>query len=171
MLGRSALLRSEKNLARWRQWKRLKNMSAENEKDVTQEIDAGGPIADSVMRGEDEGTLCLLMEQNRAKERRLIGSERCIHLFGNLPLPPGERGCDHPKRDALARDAAEVRNAVEGGVNAGGEQRVALLQCVKRVTPLLDGGVTINLCCECAVGGKVLVEKTEQLLEGAEGTE
>jgi hypothetical protein len=171
MLGRSALLRSEKNLARWRQWKSLKDMSAENEEDVTQEKDAGGPIADRVMRGEDEGTLCLLMEQYRAKEGSLIGVERCIHLFGNLPLPPGERGCDHPKRDALARDAAEVRNAVEGGVNAGGEQRVALLQCVKRVTPLLDGGVTINLCCECAVGGKVLVEKTEQLLEGAEGTE
>jgi hypothetical protein len=142
-------------------------MSAEREEDITQEKDAGGAIANSVMRGEDEGTLRLLMEQHRAEERSLIGNERFIYFFGDLPLPPGERRCDHPKWDALTGDAAKVRDAVERGVNADREQWVALLYCVKRFTPLLDGCVPADLCCECTVGGKVLVEETEQLFKGA----
>jgi hypothetical protein len=64
-----------------------------------------------------------------------------------------------------------MRDAVEGGVNAGREQRVALLYCVKRVAPLLDGCVAGDLSCKCTVGRKVLVEETEELFKGAEGTE
>jgi hypothetical protein len=37
-------------------------MSAESEEDVTQEKDAGRAVADSVVRGEDEGAVRLLME-------------------------------------------------------------------------------------------------------------
>jgi hypothetical protein len=37
-------------------------MPAEGEEDVTQEKDARGAIADSVMRGEDEGAVRLLMK-------------------------------------------------------------------------------------------------------------
>ena len=66
-------------------------MSAESEEDVTQEKDAGGAVADGVMRGEDEGTVRLLMKQHSTEERSLIGSERLIYLFGDLPLPPGKR--------------------------------------------------------------------------------
>jgi hypothetical protein len=32
----------------------------------------------------------LLMEQYSTEERSLIGSERCIYFFGDLPLPPGK---------------------------------------------------------------------------------
>jgi hypothetical protein len=60
-----------------------------------------------------------------------------------------------------------VRDAVERGVNADREQWVALLYRVKRVTPLLDGCVPADLCRECTVGGKVLVEETEQLFKSA----
>jgi hypothetical protein len=61
-LGGGALSRSEETFARWRQRQSLEDMSAESEQDVTQEKDAGGAVADSVMRGEDEGAVCLLME-------------------------------------------------------------------------------------------------------------
>jgi hypothetical protein len=64
-----------------------------------------------------------------------------------------------------------VRDAVEGRVDAGREQRVALLYCVERVTPLLDGCVAVDLSCKCMIGGKVLVEEAEELFKGAEGTE
>jgi hypothetical protein len=107
------------------------------------------------------------MEQHRAKERSLIGNERFIYFFGDLPLPPGERRCDHPKWDTLAGDAAKVRDAVERGVNADREQWVALLYRVKRVTPLLDGCAACDLSCKRTVGGKVLVEETEQLFKSA----
>jgi hypothetical protein len=145
-------------------------MSAQSEEDVTQEKDAGGAIADRVMRGEDECALRLLMEQYRAEERSLIGSERCIYLFGDLPLPPGKGRCDHAKRDALAGDAPKVRDAVECGVDAGREQWVALLYCVKSIAPLPDGYVTGDLCCECTVDRKILVEEAVKLFERAEGT-
>jgi hypothetical protein len=79
------------------------------------------------MRAEDEGAERLLMEQDGAEERSLIGSERCIYLFGNLPLPPGMGRRNHPKGDAPADDAAKLRHAVECGVDAGGEERVSLL--------------------------------------------
>jgi hypothetical protein len=146
-------------------------MSAEREEDVTQEKDAGGAVADSVMRGEDKRAVRLLMEQHSAEERSLIGSERCIYLFGDLPLPPGKGRCNHAKGDALAGDAAKVRDTVEGGIDAGREQRVALLYCVKRVTPLLNGCVASDSCSKRTIGRKVLVEETEQLFKGAEGTE
>jgi hypothetical protein len=146
-------------------------MSAESEEDVAKEKDAGGAVADSVMRGEDEGALRLLMEQYSAEEGRLIGSERFVYFFGDLPLPPGKGRCNHAEGDALAGVAAKVRNAVEGGVDAGRKQRVALLYCVERVTPLLDGSVTGDLGCKCTVGRKVLVEEAEELFKGAEGTE
>jgi hypothetical protein len=48
---------------------------------------------------------------------------------------------------------------------------VALLYCVERATPLLDGCVPRDLGCECTVGRKVLVEEAEELLKGSEGTE
>jgi hypothetical protein len=146
-------------------------MPAESEKDVTQEKDQGNAVGNSVVRGEDEGAVGLLMEQYSAEERSLIGSERCVYLFGDLPLPPGKSRCKHAERDALAGDVAKVRDSVEGGVNAGREQRVALLYCVERVTPLLDGCVAGDLGCKCMVGGKVLVEEAEELFKGTEGTE
>jgi hypothetical protein len=123
------------------------------------------------MGGEDEGAVRLLMEQYSAEERSLIGSERCIYFFGDLPLPPGIGRCNHAKGDALAGDAAKMRDAVEGGVNAGREQRVALLYRVKRVAPLPDGGGAGDLGCKCTVGGKVLVKEAEELFKSAEGTE
>jgi hypothetical protein len=64
-----------------------------------------------------------------------------------------------------------VRDAIEGGVDAGREQRVALLHCVERVTPLLDGCVAGDLGCKCTVGRKVLVEEAEEFFKGAQGTE
>jgi hypothetical protein len=64
-----------------------------------------------------------------------------------------------------------VRDAVEGGVDADRKQRVALLHCVERVTPLLNGCVAGDLGCKGTVGRKVLVEEAEELFERAEGTE
>jgi hypothetical protein len=146
-------------------------MSAENEDDVAKKKDQRNTVGDSVMGGEDEGAVRLLMEQYSAEERSLIGSERCVYLFGDLPLPPGIGRWNHAKRDAPAGDAAKMRDAVECGVDADREQRVALLYCVKGVTPLLDGCVAGDLGCKCMVGRKVLIEKTEELFKGTEGTE
>jgi hypothetical protein len=129
-------------------------MSAEREEDVAKEKDTGGAVADSVMRGEDESAVRLLMEQYSAEERSLIGSERCIYFFGDLLLPLRKGRRNHAERDALAGDATKVRDAVEGGVNAGGEQRVALLYCIERVTPLLDAYVAGDLGRKCTVCGK-----------------
>jgi hypothetical protein len=111
------------------------------------------------------------MEQHSAEERSLIGSERRVYLFRDLPLPPGMGRCNDAEGDAPAGDAAELRDAVEGGVNAGREQWMALLDCVEGVPPLLDSCVAGDLGCKRMVGGKVLVEETEQLFKGAEGTE
>jgi hypothetical protein len=124
-----------------------------------------------VMRGEDEGAVRLLMEQYSTKERSLIGSERFVYFFGNLPLPPGIGRGNHAERDALAGDAAKVRDAVEGSINASREQRVALLYCVERVAPLLDGRVAGDLSRKCTISGKVLVEEAEELFKSAERTE
>jgi hypothetical protein len=146
-------------------------MSAESEEHVTQEKDAGGAVADSVMRREDEGAVCLPMEQYSAEERSLIGSERFVYFFGYLPLPLCKGRCNHAEGDALAGDVAKMRDAVEGGVDADREQRVALLHCVERVAPLLDGCVAGDLGRKCTVGRKVLVEEAEELFKGAEGTE
>jgi hypothetical protein len=146
-------------------------MSTEGEEHVTQEKDAGGAVTDSVMRGEDEDAVRLLMEQYSTEERSLIGSERFVYFFGNLPLPPGIGRCNHAERNALAGDVAEMRDAVKGGVNTGREQRVALLDCVERVAPLLDGCVAGDLSCKCTVRRKVLIEEAEELFEGTEGTE
>jgi len=93
-LGGGTLLRSEENFAGGRQSQSLEGMSAESEEDVTQEKDAGGAVANSVM-GEDEGAVRLLMEQYSAEERSLIGSERRIYLFGDLLLPLGRGRCNH----------------------------------------------------------------------------
>lgn len=146
-------------------------MSAEGEEDITQEKDERGAVGNSVMRGEDEDTSCLLMEQHRAEERSLIGSKRCVNLFGDLLLPLGKWRCNYANGDALADDAAKMRDAVESGVNAGKEQRVALLYCVERLAPPLDGCVTGDLGCKCMVGGKVLAEETKELFKCAERTE
>jgi hypothetical protein len=143
-------------------------MSAESEEDVAQKKDEREAVGNSVMGREDEGAVRLLMEQYSAEERSLIGSERFIYFFGNLPLPPGDGRCNHVEGDALADDAAKVRDAVEGGVNAGREQRVALLYCVERVAPLLDGCVAGDLGRKCTISGKVLVEETEKLFKSAE---
>ena len=124
-----------------------------------------------MMRGEDEDAVRLLMEQYSAEERSLIGSERFVYFFGNLPLPPGIGRCNHAERNALAGDAAKVRNAIEGGVDAGREQRVALLYCIERVVPLLDGCVAGDLGRKRTISGKVLVEEAEELFKSAEGTE
>jgi hypothetical protein len=71
----------------------------------------------------------------------------------------------------VAGNAAKVRDSVEGGVDAGREQRVALLYRVKRVTPLLDGCLASDLGCKCMVSGKVLVKETEEFFKGTKGTE
>ena len=105
-------------------------MSAESEEHVTQEKDAGGAVADSVMRGEDEDAVRLLMEQYSTEERSLIGSERLVYFFGNLPLPPGIGRCNHAEWNGLAGDTAKVRDTVKRRVDLGGEQWVALLDCV-----------------------------------------
>src|SRR5258707_9309838 len=122
-------------------------MSAESEEDVTQKEDAGGAVADSVMRGEDEGAVRLLMEQYSTEERSLIGSERCIYFFGDLLLPLGKGRCNHAEGDALAGDATKVRDPVEGCVDTGRKQRGTLLYCVERLTTLLDGCVAGRLAC------------------------
>jgi hypothetical protein len=100
-------------------------MSAKSEEDVAKEQDQGNAVGYSVMRGEDEGTLRLLMEQYNAEERSLIASERSVHLLGDLPLPPSTARWNHPKGDAPAGDAAKVRDAVTCGVDGGREERVA----------------------------------------------
>jgi hypothetical protein len=64
-----------------------------------------------------------------------------------------------------------VRDAVKRCVDTGREQRVALLYCVERVAPLLDGCVAGDLGCKCTVGRKALVEEAEVLFKGAERTE
>ena len=79
-----ALLRSEENFGRGRQWQSFERMPVESQQHVTQEKDTGGAVADSVMRGEDEGAVRLLMEQYSAEERSLIGSKRCVYFFGDL---------------------------------------------------------------------------------------
>lgn len=123
------------------------------------------------MGGKDEDAVRLLMEQYSTGERSLIGSERFVYFLGNLPLPPGIGRCNYAEGDALAGDAAEVRDPVEGCVDADRKQRVTVLHCIERVTPLLDGCVASDLGCKCVVGGKVLVEETEELFKSAEGTE
>jgi hypothetical protein len=133
-------------------------MSVESEEDVAKETEKRNTVRDSVMGGKNEVAVRLLMEQHSTEERSLIGGERCIYLFGDLPLPPGKGRCNHAKRDPLAGDVAKMRDAVEGGVNAGREQRVALLYHVKRVTPFLDGCVAGDSGCKSMVGWKVLVE-------------
>jgi hypothetical protein len=64
-----------------------------------------------------------------------------------------------------------VRDAVKRFVDTGREQRVALLYCVERVAPLLDGCVAGDLGCKCTVGRKVVVEEAEELFKGAGRTE
>jgi hypothetical protein len=114
---------------------------------------------------------CVLMEQYSTEERSLIGSERCVYIFGDRPLPLGTGPCNHAERNALAGDAAKVRDSVKRCVDTGGEQRVALLNCVERVAPLLDGCVAGDLGRKCTVSGKGLVEEAEELFKSAERTE
>jgi hypothetical protein len=64
-----------------------------------------------------------------------------------------------------------MRNAIEDRVDAGREQRVALLYRIERVAPLLDRCAAGDLGRECSVGWKVLVEETEEFFKGAERTE
>jgi hypothetical protein len=146
-------------------------MSAESEEDVAKEKDKGNTVGYSVMGGENEATVRLLVEQHSAEERSLIGSERRVYLFRDLPLPPCIWRRNDAERDAPGGDTAELRDAVGSSVNAGREQRVALLYCVESVAPLLDGCVAGDLGCKRMVGGEVLVEETEQLFKGTEGTE
>ena len=95
-------------------------MSAEDEEDVTKEKDNGKTIGDRVMRGKYEGAVRLLMEQYSAEERSLIGSEGCVYLFGDLQLPLSAGRRNYTERNALAVDAAKVRDAVKGGIDTGG---------------------------------------------------
>ena len=123
------------------------------------------------MRGQDEDAVRLLMEQYSPEERSLIRRERCVYLFGDLTLPTGIGRRNHAERNALAGDAAKMRDAVEGGVDGSREQRVALLYRVERVAPLLDGCVAGDLGSKCTVGRELLIEEGEELFKGAEGTE
>jgi hypothetical protein len=93
--GGGALLRAEESFARGRQCQSFDGSSAESEKDVTQKKDARRSVADSVMRGEDERAVRLLMEQHSTEERSLIGCERFAYFFGDFPLPPGKGRCNH----------------------------------------------------------------------------
>ena len=120
-------MRSEEVFARGRQWQSRERMSAESEEHVTQEKDAGGAVADSVMRGEDEDAVRLLMEQYSTEERSLIGSKRCVYLFGDLPLPFGTARSNHAEGNGPAGNVAKARNAVKRCVDTDGEQRVAPL--------------------------------------------
>jgi hypothetical protein len=96
-------------------------ISAEREEDIAEEQGKGNAVGDSVMRGEDEGAVRLLMQQYSTEERSLIGSERCIYFFGDLLLPLGTGRRNYAERNTPASNAAKVRDAVEGGVYAGGE--------------------------------------------------
>jgi hypothetical protein len=145
-------------------------MSGESEEDVTQKKDAGGAVADGVMRGEDERAVCLVMEQCGTEERSLIGSERSVYLFGDLILPPGAGCCNDAERNARTGDAAKMRYAIESGVNAHREQWMALLYCVERFAPLLERCVAGDLGRKCGVSGKVLIEEAEELFKSPEGT-
>jgi hypothetical protein len=64
-------------------------MSAESEEDVTQEKDQREAVGNSVMGGEDEDAVRLLMEEYSTEERSSVGSERRIYFFGDLLLPLG----------------------------------------------------------------------------------
>lgn len=103
--------------------------------------------------------------------RSLIGSEWCVYFFGDLLLPLGIGRCDHAQRNALVGDAAKVRDAVEGGIDAGRKQGVALLHRVERGAPLLDGCGAGDFGCKCTVDRKLLVEEAEELFKSAQGTE
>jgi hypothetical protein len=46
---------------------------------------------------------------------------------------------------------------------------MALLLCIERVAPLLDGCGASDLCCKCTVGREVLVEEAEELFKGPSG--
>jgi hypothetical protein len=85
------------------------------------------------------------------------------------PAAPGIGRCKDAERNELADDAAKVRDAVEGGVDAGREQRVALLYRVERVVPLLDSCVPGDLGRKCTIRGKVLVEEAEELSKAPSG--
>ena len=60
-----------------------------------------------------------------------------------------------------------MRDAVEGGVNAGREKRVPLLYSVERVAPPLDGCVAGDLSRKGTIRGEVLVEETKELFKSA----
>jgi hypothetical protein len=64
-----------------------------------------------------------------------------------------------------------VRDAIEGRVYASREQRVALLHCIERVAPLLDGCVAGDFGGKRTIRGKALVEEAEELFKSAKGTE
>jgi hypothetical protein len=63
----------EENFARWRQRQRLKDMSAESEKDVAKETEKRNTVRYSVMGGKNEFAVRLLMEHHSTEERSLIG--------------------------------------------------------------------------------------------------
>jgi hypothetical protein len=65
----------------------------------------------------------------------------------------------------------KVRDTVEGCIDANGEQRVASLDCVQRIAPLIDGCVSGDLGGKGSVDGKMLVEEAVELFKGTEGTQ
>lgn len=123
------------------------------------------------MGGEDEDAPLLLIEKDCAEERRLIGRERRIDLFGNLLLPAGIGGCDYTEGDVLVGNVPKVWDTVEGCVDANGEQWVASLYRVQRIAPLLDGCVSGDLGGKGSVDRKMLAEEAVELFKGTEGTE
>lgn len=145
-------------------------MSIESEKDVTKKRNKRDTIRDGVMRGKDEGTARLLMEQDSAKKWSLVRSKGRVYFFCNLLLPSGRGRCHHAEWDGLADDPAKIRDTAEGGVNASREQWMTLLYFFERVTPLLIGYVSGDLSCKCMVGGKVLIEEAKELFKGSEWT-
>jgi hypothetical protein len=162
---------SKETFAGGRQPQTLEDISAEGEEHVTQEKDAGGAVADSVMGREDKDAVRLMMEQYSTEERRLIGIERCVYFFGDLTLPLGAGRGNHAERNAVAGDTPKVRDAVKRRVDTGGEQRVTPLDRIEGVAPLLDGCVTADLGRKCSIRGKGLVEEAEELFKSAQRTE
>ena len=54
-------------------------MSVESEKDVAKKRNKGDTVRDGVMRGKDEGTARLLMEQGSAKKWSLVRSKGRVY--------------------------------------------------------------------------------------------
>src|SRR5258708_19989 len=105
----------------------------------------------------------------RARWRRAVALRRDFRGMAPVAGPPGQVPCG--RGEGGVGVGGKGGDGVGGGVSAGSKEGVALVYCVERVIPLLDGCVAGDLGCKCTVGRKVLVEEAEELFKCAEGTE